>query len=150
VELGKIEGILKLMQSYRLQEIELKEGDDVLRVTQYQASAPMPAQVVHVAAPSPHAAAPVQAPAEPEVSSEKFIEVRSPFVGKFYAAPSPEAPPFVKVGQSVKVGATLCIVEAMKLMNEVEATHEGVIAKVLIKNEESVEYDQLLFLMKES
>ncbi|MFO7546835.1 MAG: acetyl-CoA carboxylase biotin carboxyl carrier protein [Trueperaceae bacterium] len=93
-------------------------------------------------------AEPPQRPQEPEAAprrDERFVEVTAPIVGTFYSAPSPDAPQYVKVGDRVKAGAVLCIIEAMKLMNEIEAEAGGVVREVLVSNEEPVEYGQVLF-----
>jgi acetyl-CoA carboxylase biotin carboxyl carrier protein len=107
-----------------------------------------PATVAAAAAPTAPPAAAEAAPAAPE-SSKKLHEIRSPIVGTFYRKPSPDAPPFVEVGQSVSPGMVLCIVEAMKLMNEIECDAFGKIAKILVENAQPVEYNQLLFLIEQ-
>jgi acetyl-CoA carboxylase biotin carboxyl carrier protein len=101
---------------------------------------PVPATA---AAPAPHA---VSTPAEAEPGPAGHV-VKSPMVGTFYRAPSPEAKPFVEVGQSVKEGDTLCVIEAMKLMNEIEADASGVIQAILVENGQPVEYGQPLFII---
>jgi acetyl-CoA carboxylase biotin carboxyl carrier protein len=105
-------------------------------------------QPATVAAAATPAAAPEAAPAAPE-SSKKLHEIRSPIVGTFYRKPSPDAPPFVEVGQSVSPGMVLCIVEAMKLMNEIECDAFGKIAKIMVENAQPVEYNQLLFVIEQ-
>lgn len=107
-------------------------------------AAPVPAAAAPVApAPEPAAAAPTAEPAA--AASKNLIEVKSPMVGTFYRAPAPEAPPYVEVGSTVTKGQTLCILEAMKLMNELEAEVDGVVREVLVSNAEPVEYGQVLF-----
>lgn len=157
MELEKIESLIKLMRSHGLHEMQLTEGNETVRLTLSGQVASTPAQVFnvptcvpptpvqHVQQEAPVVAAPVEAPA---ASRKGLIEVRSPFVGTFYASSSPGSDPFVSVGKSVKKGDPLCIVEAMKLMNEIEAERDGVIAEILVQNEQAVEYDQVLFLMK--
>lgn len=115
-------------------------------IEQHVTSAPAPAQIAQVAhdmgAP---AAAAIQQAAAPPPPVANGVEVPAPIVGTFYEAPSPDAPPFVKIGDVVEVGQVLCIIEAMKLMNEIEAETKGVITEVLVQNGEPVEYGQALF-----
>jgi acetyl-CoA carboxylase biotin carboxyl carrier protein len=89
-----------------------------------------------------------QAPAAPAPAEEKFIEIKSPMVGTFYAAPSPDSEPFAKIGAAVVEDTTVCIVEAMKVMNEIKAECSGVIAEVCVKNAQPVEYGQVLFKVR--
>lgn len=159
MDLHKIEGLIKLMRSHGLYELKLKEGDDSIRLTQsapQTVSTSVSTPVIHV--PTAQSQLVVQdqvsAPAavatktqETKTSRENFIEIRSPFVGTFYASPSPDADPFVTTNKTVRKGDTLCIVEAMKLMNEIEAERDGVVVEILIENGQPVEYDQVLFLM---
>jgi acetyl-CoA carboxylase biotin carboxyl carrier protein len=102
-------------------------------------------------APAPTASTPL-APPEPEPAPppKKYKEIRSPMVGTFYRAPSPEANPYVQVGDYITKGKVLCIIEAMKLMNEIESDVEGKIVKIMVENAQPVEYDQVLFLVEES
>lgn len=111
------------------------------------AAAPAPAQAAPQSAPAPsHSAAPVPAPSEPApAKAANLAEVKAPIVGTFYASPSPDAPAYVKVGDRVEKGAVLCIIEAMKLMNEIEAEVTGTVAEIYVRNEEPVEYGQALF-----
>jgi acetyl-CoA carboxylase biotin carboxyl carrier protein len=91
---------------------------------------------------------PAAAPVSPREDASRYIEVKAPIVGTFYRAPSPEAEPFVKEGDAVKKGQVLCIIEAMKLMNEIESEVSGVVRKILVSNGEPVEYGQVLFLIE--
>jgi acetyl-CoA carboxylase biotin carboxyl carrier protein len=102
---------------------------------------------MHAAAPAAPAAVPAAAPAAPE---KKFHEVHSPIVGTFYRAPAPDADPYVEVGQSVQPKTVLCLIEAMKLMNEIESDVSGKIVKILVENGQPVEYNQPLFLIDPS
>lgn len=159
MDIKKIENLMKLMRRYKIAEFSHEDGDTGEKV---QISSAFGKAVV--AAPSAdvspvisddiavaeiEATAPVvaaaPAPAAAESSNKKHI--RSPFVGTFYAAPSPDADPFVKVGQTVAKGDVLCIVEAMKLMNEIEAETSGTITEILVNNAEPVEYDQPIFVI---
>jgi len=116
----------------------------VTTVPAAQASAPAAAPPVAPAAPAAQPAAPAEAPAA-SAPAPGHVEITAPIVGTFYASPAPDAAPFVKVGDRVQKGAVLCIIEAMKLMNEIEAETSGTIAEILVQNEEPVEYGQALF-----
>lgn len=154
MDIKKIENLMKLMRRYKIAEFSHEDGEsgDKVQLTSAfgKALAPVAAvaepavmdEAIDISEPAP-AAAPVAAAAES--ANKKYI--RSPFVGTFYAAPSPDAEPFVKVGQSVAKGDVLCIVEAMKLMNEIEAESSGTITEILVNNAEPVEYDQPIFVI---
>jgi acetyl-CoA carboxylase biotin carboxyl carrier protein len=114
---------------------------------EYVAASPVAAPVARPEAAAPAAAA-ASEPAEPPIDEEKYSTVRSPMVGTFYGAPAPDAPPFAEVGDAVKESTVLCIVEAMKLMNEIKAEMRGTVAKILVENGQPVEYNQPLFLIK--
>jgi acetyl-CoA carboxylase biotin carboxyl carrier protein len=150
MEISYIKKIIKLLESSSIDEIEIEEEGKKLRVARNKPSsmtyAPAPmAMPMPAAAPAPAAA---QAPSAPASTAEKtYHEVRSPIVGTFYRAPSPDADPYVAEGQSVRSGQVLCIVEAMKLMNEIESDVEGTIVKILVENGKPVEYNQPLFLI---
>jgi acetyl-CoA carboxylase biotin carboxyl carrier protein len=150
MELKDIRELVKLLDKSSVTEIELEKEDFKLRVAknadvQYvsQAAVAMPA----AAAPAAAAPAPVSETAAVATSENtgNYKEVKSPMVGTYYAAPAPEADNFVKVGDSVSEGQTLCIIEAMKLMNEFKAETSGKIVKILVNNSEPVEYNQVLF-----
>ena len=133
-------------------KLSVKRGQVDLQAVQVQPIQVAPAQVQPVAQPQPPAPAEPQArqtPASPsETSAEQasnLAEITAPIVGTFYESPSPDAPPFVKIGDKVETGKVLCIIEAMKLMNEIEAEQSGVVREILVKNEEPVEYGQVLF-----
>jgi acetyl-CoA carboxylase biotin carboxyl carrier protein len=140
VDLERLRELAEIATEFDLAELELDACGGV-RVVRRAAGAP-----VAMAAPLPpspiHAAAPVEKAAKP---AEAGTLITSPFVGTFYRAPAPEAPPFVDVGQSVRKGQVVCIVEAMKLMNEIESEFDGKILEILVKNAEHVEYGQPLF-----
>lgn len=160
----EIQQLAQLMQEFGLAEIEVKDENGKIRLVaqpppgQVGYSMPYPQhQPTYGGMPQMSAAQSFEKPQNNEQSQENqsnntvdeshLIKIRSPFVGTFYEAASPGSASFVKEGQSVKKGDTLCIVEAMKLMNEIEAEQDGVIRKILIQNEEPVEYDQELFLL---
>jgi acetyl-CoA carboxylase biotin carboxyl carrier protein len=150
MDLRKLKKLIDLVEESGIAELEITEGEEKVRISKGAAGMPMMMPAAHmlpVAAPTPAATtaaatAEESAPAEPEGHV-----VRSPMVGTFYRAPSPGAKPFVEVGQSVSAGDTLCIIEAMKLLNEIEADQGGVIKAVLVENGQPVEYGEPLFII---
>ena len=159
MDLRKIKTLIDLVEQSGISELEVKEGEESVRisrntgpVTQYL-SAPMApmAMPAPAAAPAP-VAAPAAAPAAPAAPAKPAVDnrhiVRAPMVGTFYRQPSPGAKPFVEVGQTVKVGQTLCIIEAMKMLNQIESDKAGVVAEVLVQNENAVEFDQPMFIIE--
>ena len=147
MDIAQIRKLIKLVQSSDLTEIEVTEGDQTVRISRQHPVVAHPAPAAHYAAiaPAPVAAVPTPAPAE-EPADEKNA-VTSPMVGTFYRSPSPDADSFVSVGQKVKKGDTICIIEAMKMMNEIEAEYDGVVDSVLLENATPVEYAQPLFVI---
>jgi len=148
VDISQIRKLIRLIQSSDVTEIEVTEGDQTVRISRRSAAAAVAAPVMPAgmyAAPSPVAPA---APA-PEATAEAHEEhvVKSPMVGTFYRAPSPESDPFVSEGSKVRKGDILCIIEAMKLMNEIEAEYDGVVEKVLVENASPLEYGQPMFVI---
>ena len=155
MELKEIEAALKLMEQHKLSEFEWKRGDDSIRLSSTPATTQASLGETNRTVQQDISQATQQIPidrtqerAGGASDQENVVEVRSPFVGTFYKASAPDAEPFVKVGSRVTSGDTLCIVEAMKLMNEIEAERGGVISKVLVENEQPVEFNQVLFLME--
>ena len=152
VDLRKLKTLIELVESSGIGELEVQEGEERVRITRAQtaaSTAPAPATAIY--ATSPPLAAPASAPASAEAPAP-VIEpeghfVKSPMVGTFYRAASPGAKPFVEVGDSVQVGDTLCIIEAMKLMNEIEADKAGVVKQILAENGQPVEYGQSLVVI---
>ena len=142
MDLEKIEGLVKIIENSSLTEFTLKEGD--LKITMSKLDHPPVVAAGIPAAPAPAAAA--EAPVQAEEEEKLFIT--SPIVGTFYSAPAPDAPAFVKVGDQVKNGQTVCILEAMKLMNEIQSDFDCEIEAVLVSNEQKVEYGQPLFRVK--
>ena len=147
MDISQIRKLIRLIQSSDVTEIEVTEGDHTVRVSRQGTVAAVAAPV---AAPAPAtvpapAAAPVAAPAQESVDDINIVP--SPMVGTFYLAPSPDADNFVAEGSKVKKGDTLCIIEAMKLMNEIEAEYDGVVEKILVNNASPVEYGQGLFVI---
>jgi acetyl-CoA carboxylase biotin carboxyl carrier protein len=154
MDLRKIKTLIELVEESGISELEVKEGEESVRISRQPIGAAMPAQYYapqQLAAPAPApvaaAAAPVAAaPAAPapKAADNRHI-LKSPMVGTFYRSPSPGAKSFVEVGQTVKAGQTLCIIEAMKMLNQIEADRAGVVVEVLADNEKPVEFDQPLF-----
>ncbi|MDO4677332.1 MAG: acetyl-CoA carboxylase biotin carboxyl carrier protein [Blautia sp.] len=145
MDLEKIEGLVKIIEESSLKEFTYKEGD--IKITMSKLDHP---PVVAAGIPvAPSAAAPAPAPAAvQEEEEEEQLFITSPIVGTFYSAPAPDAPAFVKVGEQVKNGQTVCILEAMKLMNEIQSEFDCEIEAVLVSNEQKVEYGQPLFRVK--
>jgi len=149
MDIRKVKKLIELLEESGIAEIEIQEGEESVRISRYSQHAPVaPAPVAPAAI-----AAPVAAAAEPAAAADSGSEaieghiVKSPMVGAFYRAPSPGASTFVEVGQSVKVGDTLCIIEAMKLLNQIEADKAGTVKAILVENGQPVEYDQPLFVI---
>lgn len=150
MDIRKVKKLIELLEESGIGEIEIKEGEESVRISRGVSGAAAPAPSPAVAPPpAPTLVAPAAsaAPAEPESNSAQAEGhvVKSPMVGTFYRSPSPSSPAFVEVGKTVKAGDILCIVEAMKMMNQIEADAPGTIAAVLVENGEPVEFDQPLF-----
>jgi acetyl-CoA carboxylase biotin carboxyl carrier protein len=151
MDLRKLKKLIDLVQESGIGEIEITEGEEKVRISR-QIAAPQP---VIMASPAmqalttgPGASAPGALPAGPVAAQPTGHTLKSPMVGTFYRAPSPGAPPFVEIGQSVSKGQTLCIIEAMKLLNEIESDFSGTIKAILVENGQPVEYGQPLFLIE--
>jgi acetyl-CoA carboxylase biotin carboxyl carrier protein len=147
MDIRKVKKLIELLEESNIDEIEIKEGEESVRISRNSAQAmtlAASALPAYAAPPPPPlvAAAPALAP-EPAASSGHVVN--SPMVGTFYLSPSPASPPFAEVGQTVKVGDVVCIVEAMKMMNQIEADKAGTIEAILVENGEPVEFDQPLF-----
>ncbi|AUM00930.1 acetyl-CoA carboxylase biotin carboxyl carrier protein [Pseudothauera hydrothermalis] len=148
MDLRKLKKLIDLVQESGISELEVTEGEEKVRIAKHLSAPPQPTVVSHipVAAPAAPATATVAAAAADDPLPAGHV-VKSPMVGTFYRASSPGSKPFVEVGQSVNEGDTLCIIEAMKLMNEIEADASGVIKAILVDNGEPVEYGQPLFVI---
>lgn len=152
MDIRKVKKLIELLEESNIDEIEIKEGEESVRISRNGAQAMSMAAAAHVAPvyaapvapPPPAAVAPAAAPAPPPATPAGHI-LHSPMVGTFYRSPSPTSPAFVDVGQTVKVGDIVCIVEAMKMMNQIEADKAGTIAAVLVESGQPVEFDQPLF-----
>ncbi|MFL2492521.1 MAG: acetyl-CoA carboxylase biotin carboxyl carrier protein [Luminiphilus sp.] len=153
MDIRKVKKLIELLEASSVDEIEIKEGEESVRISRNKAaSIAMAAPVAAPAMPAPLApapAAPVPVPATPEAAAPSTANaVTSPMVGTFYRSPSPDAPAFVEVGQSVRAGDVLCIVEAMKMMNQIEADRAGTVTAIHAENGEPVEFDQPLITVE--
>lgn len=149
MDLRKLKKLIDLVEESGIAEIEVTEGEEKVRITRTIAAAPVYAAPVPTTAPAvTPAAAPVAASAPAAPAARDLSEAqKSPMVGTFYRAPGPNAAPFVEVGQQVKAGDTLCIIEAMKLMNEIEAEKSGTVKEILVENGTPVEFGEPLFII---
>jgi acetyl-CoA carboxylase biotin carboxyl carrier protein len=150
MDIRKVKKLIELLDESGIAEIEITEGEDSVRISRYSTSAPV---MVSAPAPAAPAAASAAAPAAaleasaPAVKEEDGFEIKAPMVGTFYSASSPGASAYVQVGDRVNEGDTLCIIEAMKMMNQIEADVGGVIKSIRVQNGEPVEYGQTLFVI---
>lgn len=146
MDIRKIKKLIEIIEESDIAELEIKEGEESIRISRYSAS---PAQVAYAPAPAattvPATTTVTDAPAEEKITGHV---VKSPMVGTFYRSASPGTKVFVEVGQAVLAGDTLCIIEAMKILNQIEADYSGVITQILVDNAEPVEYGQPLFIIE--
>ncbi|MFT5219881.1 MAG: acetyl-CoA carboxylase biotin carboxyl carrier protein [Planctomycetota bacterium] len=143
MDIRKVKKLIELLEDSGIAELEIKEGEESVRISRQFA----PAAPVYVPAP---VAAPVAAPGVPaeKVETHSGHQVKSPMVGTFYESASPTSGPFVAQGQQVNVGDTLCIIEAMKMMNQIEADKAGIVRSILVESGSPVEFDQVLFIIE--
>jgi len=145
MDIRKIKKLIEIIEESDIAELEIKEGEECIRISRYSAA---PAQIAYAPAPvSALSAAPTVAAAPVEEKITGHV-VKSPMVGTFYRSASPGTKVFVEIGHSVVVGDTLCIIEAMKILNQIEADKSGVITQILVDNAEPVEYGQPLFIIE--
>jgi acetyl-CoA carboxylase biotin carboxyl carrier protein len=150
MDLRKLKTLIDLVEASGISELELTEGEEKVRIsrTLVQSS---PQMVQYTAAPQPHHASVIPPGSVVEPIAEAAVIqghiVKSPMVGTFYRSSSPDASPFAEIGATVAVGDTLCIIEAMKLLNEIESDHAGIIKKILVENGQPVEYGEPLFVI---
>ncbi len=151
MDIRKVKKLIELLEESNIDEIEIMEGEESVRISRNSAPqmiAPgayaAPTMVAPMQASPPAAMAPAAEPAAQEASAPAGHQVLSPMVGTFYRASAPNSPVFVEVGQTVKAGDTLCIVEAMKMMNQIEADKSGTVTEILVENGEPVEFEQPL------
>ncbi|MGN4990898.1 acetyl-CoA carboxylase biotin carboxyl carrier protein [Aeromonas sp. 97A] len=152
MDIRKIKKLIELVEESGIAELEISEGEESVRISRNfsgQVTTAMPQMMMQQAAPvaAPAAAAPVAAAPAADAAPSGHL-MRSPMVGSFYRSSSPDAKPFVEVGQQVNVGDTLCIVEAMKMMNQIESDKAGVIKAILVENGQAVEFDEPLFIIE--
>jgi len=156
MELKEIKELIKLVSEYGVSEVEVEKGDFKIAIKKtYEGVISAPAvsipvaPVIHQSAVAPViAAAPAAPAAAPASNDAHLLTIKSPMIGTFYSSASPDKPAFVKVGDEIKTGKVVCIIEAMKLFNEIESEISGRIVKVLVENSSPVEYDQPLFLVE--
>ncbi len=158
MDIRKVKKLIELLEESGIAEIEIHEGEESVRISRQSSSvpaaimqAPMPVAMPEAVAPAPAVASPTAAAPEPQQAANDVPEghvVESPMVGTFYAASSPGARPFVDVGSTVSVGDTLCIVEAMKMLNQIQADQAGTIKAILVENAQPVEFGQPLFVIE--
>lgn len=150
MDIRKVKKLIELLDESGIAEIEITEGEESVRISRYGANMAAPAAAVAAAPVAAAAAAATPAPATPLAVAEAEEDghiVTAPMVGTFYSASSPGSPPFVQVGDRVNNGDTLCIVEAMKMMNQIEAEVSGTIKSIRVQNGDPVEYGQILFVI---
>jgi acetyl-CoA carboxylase biotin carboxyl carrier protein len=147
-DLKKVKELIELMIEKDLVEVEIVDGDSKIHLKRPNLSMPIaaPAQMPIMMPATPVASAPAQAASAPV--DDKLADIKSPIIGTFYSSPSPDSPPYVKVGDHVTADTVVCILEAMKVMNEIKAETTGTIEKVLINNGQTVEYGQALFKVR--
>jgi acetyl-CoA carboxylase biotin carboxyl carrier protein len=163
MDIQRIEQLAALMQRFGLQKLEIEEGETSIKLGMPRADVPEylshgAPRLVHsiapaafpqpVHSPAPHAPRPEEAAAAPAPAVRSGHKVKSPLVGTFYRSSSPGGDPFTEVGKRVKKGDALCIIEAMKMMNQIDADKDGVIVEILVANEQPVEFDQPLFIIE--
>jgi acetyl-CoA carboxylase biotin carboxyl carrier protein len=152
MDLRKLKKLIDLVEESGISELELTEGEEKVRISRnlpnsHAVMHHLPPQQMYMAAPAAAPAPAAAAPAENQAPAVEGHVVKSPMVGTFYRSPSPDAKAFVDVGSKVSVGDTICIIEAMKLLNEIEADHGGVIKAILVENGQPVEYGEPLFII---
>jgi acetyl-CoA carboxylase biotin carboxyl carrier protein len=153
MDLEKVRELVRLVENSKIDELEIADEDVTIRIQKHSAPSYVPAPAAAVAAvqtPVPSAAPAASAAKAENPERARWKEIRSPIVGTFYRAPSPEAPNFVSVGDTIAPGQTLCIIEAMKVMNEIEAEFGGVVKEILQENASPVEAEGVLFLIDPS
>ncbi len=148
MDIRKIKKLIEIIEESDITEIEIKEGEESVRINRYSTTAaPVGPAPVYTPSASPANADNQAAVGSTEPEHQGHV-VRSPMVGTFYRSSSPDAKPFVEVGQQVKAGEPLCIIEAMKILNQIEADHSGKVTKILVENGQPVEYDHPMFVIE--
>ncbi len=147
MDIRKIKKLIELIEESDIAELEISEGEESVRISRYSNAAQVnyaPAQFAPTATPP----TPAPSPAEPAEKKITGHIVKSPMVGTFYRSATPGAKPFIDIGQAVQAGDTLCIIEAMKILNQIEADKTGTVTQILVENSQPVEYDQPLFVIE--
>ncbi len=154
MDIRKVKKLIELLEESGISEIEISEGEESVRISRYPK--PGTVSVQTIAAPAPAAAPPAAMPANGDgvlaaapAASARGQQVTAPMVGTFYSGPAPGAKPFVEIGTDVKAGDTLCVIEAMKMMNQIESEISGTVVSILVENGSPVEFGQALFIIEE-
>jgi acetyl-CoA carboxylase biotin carboxyl carrier protein len=145
MDIRKVKKLIELLEESGIAELEIREGEEAVRISRMPTGAVAAQVQAYVAPPAPQAAPAPAAPAPAEAVKSSDHVVQAPMVGTFYSAPAPGAKPFVQIGDEVKVGQVLCIIEAMKMRNQIESERAGRITSVLVQNGDPVEFGQPLF-----
>jgi len=148
MDIRKVKKLIELLDESGIAEIEINEGEESVRISRYSSNAPAPVQQFAAPAPAPVAAAPATAETPAETPAISGHTVNAPMVGTFYTSASPGAPVFCKIGDSVSEGETVCIIEAMKILNQIEADKSGVVKAILVENAQPVEFGQPLIVIE--
>jgi acetyl-CoA carboxylase biotin carboxyl carrier protein len=150
MDIRTVKKLIELLEESGISEIEISEGEESVRISRYPKPGTVTTTVAPVAAVAPAPpAAPAAAPAEPAAPPVRGQQVTAPMVGTFYSGPAPGSKPFVEIGQEVKPGDTLCVIEAMKMMNQIESEFAGRVVSILVENGSPVEFGQPLFVIEE-
>jgi len=149
MDIRKVKKLIELLEESGISEIEISEGEESVRISRYPKPGTVTATPAPAAAPPPAPAAAAAAPAEPAAPPVRGQQVTAPMVGTFYSGPAPGAKPFVDIGTEVKPGDTLCVIEAMKMMNQIESEFAGRVVSILVENGSPVEFGQPLFVIEE-
>jgi acetyl-CoA carboxylase biotin carboxyl carrier protein len=147
MDIRKVKKLIELLEESGIAEIEIKEGEESVRISRSSTTIQTTAMPMQMSAPAPAPAAPAVAVAPAPAEPDGHI-LKSPMVGTFYRSPSPGAKAFVEIGDRVNMGDTLCIIEAMKILNQIEADKAGVVKAILVENAQPVQYDEPLFVIE--
>lgn len=148
MDIRKVKKLIELLEESGISELEIHEGEESVRISRHSTSAVQTIAAAPAAAMSAPAAPQAVPASEPSTPVSSGHQIRSPMVGTYYASASPASEPFVAIGQKVNVGDTLCIIEAMKMMNQIEADKSGVVTSIMVENGSPIEFDQVLFTIE--
>jgi len=152
VDIRKVKNLIELLEESGISEIEISEGEESVRISRFPHPGTVSVQTLHhppPVAPAPVAPPPTSAETAAAAPAARGQQVTAPMVGTFYSGPAPGAKPFVEIGSEVKAGDTLCVIEAMKMMNQIESELSGRVVSVLVENGSPVEFGQALFIIEE-